>query len=78
MKKKVEKSQVEDNEELERLLFKQVERPKGVKEVKIVNVYDNKYRINIWTSVEEDGFTKNKIHGSYFAKLENGNLILKQ
>jgi hypothetical protein len=58
-----------DNEKIKDLLFKLIERPKKLQDVKIYNVFNNKYRINLWTKIEENGLDKNKIHSSYFVKL---------
>jgi len=65
-------------EKIKELLFKQVEKPKGLCETKIINVYENRYRINLWVKIEEDGFTKNKIGKSFFATFENDELHIKQ
>lgn len=58
-----------ENEKIKDLLFKLIERPKKLQDVKIYNVFNNKYRINLWTKIEENGLDKNKIHSSYFVKL---------
>lgn len=60
--------------EIESLLFKQVERPKHHLMTKIINVYDNRYRINIYTQIEEDGLIKKKIAASYFCHYSPGKL----
>lgn len=65
------------NEILENLLFKQVEKPKNIYSIKIVNVYENRYRINIWVRIEEDGLTKTKIGASYFAIYNGNELVIK-
>ena len=52
--------------EIESLLFKQVSKPKHYLKTKIVNVWDNRYRINVYTETEEDNLIKRKIHSSYF------------
>jgi len=62
---------------VEELLFKQLEKPKNFHAIKITNVFENRYRINIWTRVEEDGLEKNKIHSSYFAHLDGETLNIK-
>jgi hypothetical protein len=62
---------------IEELLFKQVEKPKGTQAIKIANVFDNRYRINVWVKVEENGLEKNKIHSSYFAHLNGDSLTLQ-
>jgi hypothetical protein len=51
------------------LLFKQVQKPEHYMMCKAMNVYDNKYRINVYTKHEEEGLTKQRISNSYFAKL---------
>ena len=52
--------------QIESLLFKQVEKPKNLLMVKAINVFDNRYRINVYTEIEEDGLTKKRISASYF------------
>lgn len=52
--------------EIEYLLFKQVNKPENYLTHKIINVYDNRYRINIYCESEEDNLTKKKICASYF------------
>lgn len=58
------------------LLFKQIEKPKKFEMCKAINVYDNKYRINVYTRVyNEDLNTEIKrITHSYFAKLNGEKL----
>lgn len=60
--------------EIESLLFKQVEKPKHHLMTKIINVWENRYRINVYTEIEEDNLTKLKIHSSYFCHYSPGNL----
>jgi hypothetical protein len=64
----------DQDEIIEALLFKQAERPKGLFAVKIINVFSDKYRINVWAKIEEDGLEKNKIASSYFVKFKNKKL----
>jgi len=57
------------------LLFRQVEKPEHYMMCKAMNVYDNKYRINVYTKHEEEGLAKQRISNSYFTKLnETGSL----
>jgi len=57
------------------LLFKQVQKPQNYTMCKAINIYDNKYRINVYTKHEEDGFIKQRIYDSYFVKVnETGSL----
>jgi hypothetical protein len=76
MAKNKETNDFDMNDKIKGLLFKQVERPKNLYDVKIVNVFENRYRINVWTTVEEDSLTKRKIHASYFAHLNNDELSI--
>lgn len=58
--------------EIESLLFKQVPKPKGHLMTKIINVWDNRYRINVYVEIEEDSLTKRKIAQSYFCHYNKG------
>lgn len=69
--KKLEESNIPN------LLFAQVEKPKNLYAVKAINVFENRYRINVWVQTEEDGLAKKKIAASYFAILEDGELRIK-
>lgn len=62
--------------EIESLLFKMVEKPKHHLLTKIINVWENRYRINVWIEVEEDNLTKKKIHSSYFCHYIPGKLTI--
>lgn len=62
--------------EIERLLFKQVEKPPNYLMAKIINVYSNRYRINIYIEFEEENLLKHKIHSSYFCHYNSGQLII--
>lgn len=62
--------------EIESLLFKQVEKPKNLLMTKIINVWENRYRINVYTEIEEDNLIKRKIHSSYFCHYNPGKLTI--
>jgi hypothetical protein len=62
--------------EIESLLFKQVHKPKNHLMTKIINVWENRYRINVYTEIEEDNLTKRKIHSSYFCHYVPGKLTI--
>jgi hypothetical protein len=51
--------------EMENLLFKQVDKPKNHLMTKVINVFHDYYRINVYTQIEEDGLLKRKISQSY-------------
>ena len=60
--------------EIEHLLYKQVQKPKHHLMTKIINVYDDRYRINVYIQIEEDGLIKRKIAQSYFCHYSAGHL----
>lgn len=62
--------------EIESLLFKQVEKPKHYLMTKVINVYDNRFRINVYVQIEEDNLTKKRIAQSYFCQYSPGNLTI--
>lgn len=64
-------------DDIKDMLFKQVERPKGLISVRAINVFDNRYRINLWVQRDEDGLTKTKIAASYFAVIDDEGLRIK-
>lgn len=51
------------------LLFQQVEKPSNFKMCRAINVYDNKYRINVYTHEVINDIESQRISQSYFAKL---------
>lgn len=65
--------------EIESLLFKQVEKPKNHFLTKIHNVWENRYRINIYTETFDnaDKLFKRKISASYFCHYNPGKLEIK-
>jgi len=60
--------------EIESLLFKQVEKPKNLLMTKVINLFQNRYRINLYTQTEEEGLIKKKIAASYFCHYNPGKL----
>lgn len=62
--------------EIESLLFKQVEKPKNFLMLKIINVFENRYRINIYIEIEENNLIKRKIKQSYFCHYSPGKLSI--
>lgn len=60
--------------EIESLLFKQVEKPKNHLMTKIINLWSNRYRINLYIEIEENSLIKRKIHSSYFCHYNSGSL----
>lgn len=60
--------------EIESLLFKQVQKPRHYLMTKIMNVFENRYRVNVYIEIEEDNLIKKRIHSSYFCHYSPGNL----
>lgn len=60
------------------LLFKQIEKPSNFEMCRAINVYDNKYRINVYTRVYDEiwDLEKKRITHSYFAKLDKDKLTI--
>jgi len=53
------------------MLFKLVNKPPNYMMCNAINIYENKYRINVYTKVLEDGYEKQRMYNSYFAKLSD-------
>jgi hypothetical protein len=62
--------------EIESLLFKQVEKPKHYLMTRTINVWENRYRINVYIEIEEDNLIKKRIHSSYFCHYNPGKLTI--
>ena len=62
--------------EIENLLFKQVEKPKHHLMTKVINVFHDYYRINVYTQIEEEGLLKRKISQSYMTTFRNDILTI--
>lgn len=63
--------------EIEYLLFKQVEKPKNFLMVRSLLLFENRYRVNIYTQTdEEEGLLKKRISSSYFCHYHSGKLTI--
>ncbi len=62
--------------EIESLFFKQIEKPKHFLMIRIMNIFENRYRINVYTEIEEDTMMKKRISSSYFCHYNPGKLII--
>jgi hypothetical protein len=62
--------------EIESLFFKQIDRPKHHLMTKITNLWENRYRINVYIEIEEDNLIKRRIHSSYFCHYNPGSLTI--
>jgi len=61
------------------LLFKQIEKPKNLETCKAVNVYDNKYRVNVYTRSHCPIYDIDQVRitQSYFCHLNGEELTIK-
>lgn len=62
--------------EIESLLFKQVDKPKHFLMTKVINVFENRYRVNVYIEIEEDNLIKKRIFQSYFCHYHPGKLTI--
>jgi hypothetical protein len=58
------------------LLFKQIQKPKDVISCRAINVYDNKYRINVYVKAMIHNIDSQRIGYSCFARLEDKKLSI--
>lgn len=58
------------------LLFKHKDKPKDIITCKAVNVYDNKYRINVYVKAIINNIDSQRIGYSCFARLDNKTLSI--
>lgn len=56
------------------MLLNKIGRPKGLVMCRAINLYDNRYRINVYTKTMVDDIESKRISYSCFAKLDNDQL----
>lgn len=61
---------------IENMLFKQVSKPQNHLMTKVIKLWDNRYRINVYTETNEDNLVKRKISSSYFCHLNDDKLVI--
>ena len=61
------------------LLWKQIDKPLNIEMCRAINVYDNRYRINVYTRRYDKEFDIDRVRitQSYFAQLDGDELIIK-
>ncbi len=61
------------------LLFKQIKKPDNFEMCRAINVYDNKYRVNVYTRSYDEFWQIDKIRitQSYLAKLDGDTLTIR-
>jgi hypothetical protein len=62
--------------EIESLFFKQIKKPKHFLMIRIINIFENRYRINVYTEIEEDTLIKRRISSSHFCHYTTGKLTI--
>lgn len=72
---KQEKNTITDKDIIN-MLFKEIDEPKNIYKIKVINIFENAYRINVWSENYDEisKLNKIKISHSYFCKLNNGKL----
>jgi hypothetical protein len=60
--------------QISRLLFEQISKPKNYTFIKVNNVYDNRFRVNLYCETEEENLIKRRICASYFCSFINNQL----
>lgn len=63
---------------VEQLIWKQVEKPKKFCGIRVVNLYDNRYRVNIYEEYTKEGlyYPCKRMFSSFFCILKDGELII--
>jgi len=61
------------------LLWKQVDKPNNLEDCRAINVYDNKYRINVYTRSYDELYDLDKVRitQSYFCRLDGDQLTIR-
>lgn len=63
-------------EDIGPLLFKQIEKPRHFLFLKVINVFDDKFRINVYTKHYVDDIEGKRISYSCFAKYSDNKLTI--
>ena len=61
------------------LLWEQVDKPKNLETCRAINVYDNKYRINVYTRSYDELYDLDRVRitQSYFCRLDGDQLVIR-
>lgn len=61
------------------LLWEQVDKPKNLETCRAINVYDNKYRINVYTRSHDELYDLDRVRitQSYFCRLDGDTLTIR-
>jgi len=61
------------------LLWEQIEKPKNLETCRAINVYDNKYRINVYTRSHDELYDLDRVRitQSFFCRLDGDRLTIR-
>ena len=57
-------------------IFKTDKKPDNYIMCRAINVYDNRYRVNVYVKTDVEGIEGKRIGASYFIKYENDQVVL--
>lgn len=67
---------IKENAYVSQQVLNQVGTPSGYLFSKAMNVYDNKYRVNIYTKVQRNEMDSMSISQSYFVRLDDSDVTI--
>ena len=67
---------IKENAYVSKQVLEQVGTPSGYLFSKALNVYDNKYRVNIYTKVQRNEMDSMSISQSYFVRLDDNTVTI--
>ena len=69
---------IENNPEVCTKIFDQVDKPENYHMCKALNVYDDRYRVNVYVREDVEDLTGHKLYikDSYFCKLDNDTVTI--
>ena len=76
--KTIEKvAKISENQILD-MLWREKGKPKNYLKIKVVNVFDNAYRVNVWSEFEDEIYKINRVRisHSYFCKVVDQELLV--
>lgn len=67
---------IKENAYVSKQVLEQVGTPSGYLFSKALNVYDNKYRVNVYTKVQRNEMDSMSISQSYFVRLDDSTVTI--
>jgi len=76
--KKIEKTAKTSENQILEMLWREKGKPKNYLKIKVVNVFDNAYRVNVWSEFEDKIHKINRVRisHSYFCKVVDQELLV--